>query len=245
VVLMALVSFALALGALFIKARRDINLDREAEADAAETLRELLRQRTLLLDEVNHRVKNSLQQIASVVRLQSRTAAHGETREALGKTLSRIMAVGRVHEQAYKSSEEVGHFDAGLYAQTLAVDLVGSMGRDDIALETDVETAQLELKQASPIALILNELITNALKYGCPEGQPSRLRVAFKAEPETYRLSVSDEGPGLPADFSLNGKNSLGMRAIQALARQLDGQLSVDESPVGAAFSVRFPRSIP
>lgn len=243
VILAALLIFAAILALLFIKALRDISLDREAEADAAERLRRLLADRTLLLDEVNHRVKNSLQQIASVVRLQARSVEHADAREALDKTLDRIMAVGRVHEQLYKSGDTVGAFDAGRYAETLARDLVDSLGREDIELETMIEQAQLDLRQAVPLALILNELITNALKYGCPADRPSKITVRFGTDGELYRLSVGDDGDGLPKDFSPTAKRGLGMRAIEALARQLGGRFEIEQPASGASFAVIFPRS--
>lgn len=243
VIAAALLLFGLTLALLFIKALRDISLDREAEADSAERLRRLLADRTLLLDEVNHRVKNSLQQIASVVRLQARSVGHADAREALDKTLDRIMAVGRVHEQLYKSGETVGAFDAGAYAEALAHDLVESMGREDVELETEVEAARLELKQAVPLALILNELITNALKYGCPPEKPCRIRVKFGTDGELYRLSVADDGDGLPKDFSPATKRGLGMRAIEALARQLGGRFEIERPKAGASFAVIFPKS--
>ena len=244
VVLVALVGFAVILAALFIKAVRDIDLDREAEAAVARRLRQLLADRSLLLDEVNHRVKNSLQQIASVVRLQARAVAHPDAKDALNKTLDRIMAVGRVHEQLYKAGGEVGQFDAGLYAETLARELVESLGREDVVLETEVTPALLDLRQAVPLALILNELITNALKYGCPLGKPCRIRVVFETQGETYRLSVSDEGPGLPQGAAPKTTKSLGMRAIQALVRQLEGEFIVGQPQIGATFAVVFPRSL-
>jgi two-component sensor histidine kinase len=243
IILATLAAFAVALAILFFRAVRDIDLDRAAEADVAQRLRQLLADRTLLLDEVNHRVKNSLQQIASVVRLQSRSVAHADAREALDKTLDRIMAVGRVHEQLYKAGGEVGQFDAGLYAETLARELVESLGREDVALETEVAPAPLDVRQAVPLALILNELITNALKYGCPAGQPCRIRVVFGAEGGNYRLSVSDDGPGPPGNALPKITKSLGMRAIQALVRQLEGEFIVEQPQIGAAFSVVFPRS--
>lgn len=243
VMVTALIAFAILLAALFVKALRDINLDREVEADIAERLRVLLAECTLLLEEVNHRVKNSLQQIASVVRLQARAAKHDDAREALEKTLDRIIAVGRVHEQLYKSSGEVGVFDAGAYAKALAHDLVNSMARDDVELVTEVEPVTLDLRQAVPLALILNELVTNALKYGCPTGRPSRVRVGLGSEGEAYRLSVSDDGDGLPKGFTPRTNKSLGMRAIEALARQLGGRFVVEQPERGAAFAVVFPRS--
>ncbi|MBT9473577.1 MAG: CHASE3 domain-containing protein [Pseudomonadota bacterium] len=239
----ALLIFAGLLAMLFVKALRDISLDREVEADTAERLRVLLADRTLLLDEVNHRVKNSLQQIASVVRLQSRTVEHADSREALEKTLDRIIAVGRVHEQLYKAGGRIGYFDAGHYAEALARDLVESLGREDVALETEIQSAVLDVRQAVPLALILNELITNALKYGCPPDRPSRIRVAFGTEGEGYRLTVSDDGDGLPAGFTPDTKKSLGMRAIEALARQLGGRFEIGQPTRGAAFAVLFPRS--
>lgn len=244
VLVFLLTGFGAALALLFIRAQRDLSLDREAEADTSERLRALLADRTLLLDEVNHRVKNSLQQIASVVRLQSRSVPHGAAREALEKTLDRIMAVGRVHEQLYKSGGEVGLFDAGHYAKALAHDLVDSLGRDDVRLTTEVEAHVLDLRQAVPLALILNELITNALKYGCPDDRPCAIHVGFGTDGQEFRLSVSDDGMGLPKGFTPRSKNSLGMRAIEALARQLGGRFVVEQPEAGAAFAVVFPRNL-
>lgn len=241
--IVSLVVFSLLLSALFIKAIRDISLDREAESEAAEHLRELVAQRTLLLDEVNHRVKNSLQQIASVVRLQARAADHEAVRTALDKALARIMAVGRVHERMYKS-DQLGLFDAGAYAEALARELVDSLARDDVALAIDVEPVMLDMRQAGPIALILNELVTNALKYGCPEDRACRIRVALRTFGANCRLSVSDEGEGLPENFSITSKAGLGMRAVDALAKQLGGQLRVEPRKAGAAFAVEFPLGV-
>lgn len=243
VIIASLMIFAALLALLFFKALRDISLDREAEADVAQQLRRLLDDRTLLLDEVNHRVKNSLQQIASVVRLQARSVEHADAREALNRTLDRIIAVGRVHEQMYKTDDAIGAFDAGRYTEALAQDLVGSLGRDDVALETAIEHAVLDVKQAVPLALILNELITNALKYGCPPDRASTIRVAFGTEGELYRLSVADDGEGLPKDFSPAQRKSLGMRAVEALARQLGGRFEIEQPKAGASFAVVFPRS--
>lgn len=243
VMLIALAAFTILLGWLFVKAMRDISLDREVEADNAERLTSLLADRTLLLDEVNHRVKNSLQQIASVVRLQSRALPDGEAREALEKTLDRIIAVGRVHEQLYRSGGEVGVFDASAYAAGLAHDLVTSLGREDLTLETEMAPVTLDVRQAVPLALILNELVTNALKYGCPVDRPCRIRVGLGTEGQDVRLSVSDDGEGLPEGFLPRSKTSLGMRAIEALARQLGGRFVIEQPVSGAAFAVVFPRS--
>ncbi|WP_304192321.1 sensor histidine kinase [Phenylobacterium aquaticum] len=240
----ALALFAVLLAAVVVRTLREIDLDREAEADAAERLRDLLADRTLLIDEVNHRVKNSLQQIASVVRLQSRASPHADTREALEKTLDRIMAVGRVHEQLYRSGEMLGDFDAGLYAETLSRELVASLGREEVTLETQVISAKLDVRQATPLALILNELITNALKYGCPPGRPCKIRVTLGTEEGAYRLSVSDDGQGLPPNFDPRRGKSLGMRAIDALTRQLQGRFIIETAEVGAHFALVFPRSL-
>ncbi|MDF2902116.1 MAG: hypothetical protein K0Q62_2175, partial [Phenylobacterium sp.] len=166
-----------------------------------------------------------------------------DAREALEKTLDRIIAVGRVHEQLYKAGGQVGSFDAGPYAESLARDLVDSLGREDVVLDTDIQPTILDIRQAAPLALILNELITNALKYGCPADRPSRIRVTLGTEGDDHRLSVADEGDGLKEDFTPDAKKSLGMRAIEALARQLGGRFEIERPEVGAAFAVLFPRS--
>jgi len=243
VIIASALIFAALLALMFFKALRDISLDREAEADVSEQLRRLLADRELLLAEVNHRVKNSLQQIASVVRLQARSVEQPEAREALDKTLDRIIAVGRVHEQLYTAGDEVGAFDAGRYAEGLARDLIDSLGREDIELTTEVEAVMLNVRHAVPLALILNELVTNALKYGCPADRASRITVVLGTEGELLRLSVADEGDGLPSAFSPTASKSLGMRAIEALARQLGGSFEIGQPKVGASFAVVFPRS--
>lgn len=243
VLIVTVVVFALTLTGLFAHGLREIALDRETEAKQTEELRKLLGERTLLLAEVNHRVKNSLQQVASVIRLQTRTVGHEGARQALNDALSRIMAVGRVHEQLYRGAD-VGEFDAGEYAGVLARELVDSMGRDEVELQLEVTPAKLDLVQAVPLALILNELVTNALKYGCLPDTRACLRVGFSAVEGHYRLSVADNGPGVPGDFSPESSKSLGMRVIQALTKQLNGRLVVERPPVGAEFAVVFPKGV-
>lgn len=242
-IIVALLGFAALLSAMFTLAMRNLNREREAEANDADRLRALLAERNLLIDEVNHRVKNSLQQIASVVRLQARASQHPEAREALQKTLDRIMAVGRVHEQLYRAGGDIGQFDAGAYVETLSRELVEALGRDDITLVTEVEPAHLHMRQAAPLAIILNELMTNALKYGCPPGAPCAITVTFGPEGEEHRLSVADNGPGLPTDFTPRSTASLGLRAIEALARQLGGRFVIESPATGACFAILFPRS--
>ncbi len=239
---LSLVAFGLILAWLFVKMNRDIGLDREIEAEQVEQLRQLLAERELLIDEVNHRVKNSLQQVASVVRLQARALELGPAREALDKTLTRIMAVGRVHEQLYKGEGAYGQFDAGAYAEELARDLVKSLARDDVRLTTEVDSVELDMRRAAPLALVLNELVTNAVKYGCPAGRPGEIHVGLRAQGDRYRLSVSDQGDGLPKGFSITSTNTLGMRAVAALAKQLGGRLEVERRSGGATFAVAFPR---
>lgn len=244
--LAALVVFAVVLTGLFVRAIRDLELERQVEEQTTRRLEGLLADRTLLIDEVNHRAKNSLQQIASVIRLQSRAVAHPEARAALERTLERIMAVGRVHEQLYKATEtqDVGAFDAGAYVEGLTHELVNSMGRDDIALTTDIEAMWLDISQAVPLALVLNELITNALKYGCPEQQACHLDVHFRREGENCRLSITDQGPGLPKSFAAATSKSLGLKVVEALSRQLGGRLEIDQPEVGARFAVAFPHRV-
>lgn len=191
----------------------------------------------LLFQEVNHRVKNSLQIVAGMIQLQMRGLAEPEAQKVLSDALGRLQAVSRVHEQLYKN-DVLGAVNADGYLRQLCTDLVGSLVPDgSCTVEIDLDPIEIPLDRAVPLALIVSELMTNAVKYARRDGGGGAvcwLRVSLKRLPEgRMRLEVADNGPGLPPGFRPEGSQSLGMRVVGSLARQLDGTLDFASDPGG------------
>ncbi len=244
-----LIGFALILGAFVWFGLRRLEEERRKEKEAADRLAELveekeslLKQRELLLQEVNHRVKNSLSQIAGVLRLQMRGLDEGDARQTLGLALTRIMAIGRVHEQMYKT-EQIGVVNAVRFLEPLCREIVETLlppgsGR----LELEIEPLSLPMVKAVPLSLLVNELLTNAAKYAVREDGACVIRLELKADGAlAARLVVSDNGPGLPHGFDIEASRSLGMRLVSALAAQLDGTLTMASDGNGTRFELVVP----
>lgn len=206
-----------------------------------ETLAALLKQKELLFKEVNHRVKNSLQLVSSLLQLQRLSLRDPSAAHHLDDAVARVNAIAAIHERLYRS-DDVTTVDFATYLSILCKDLeqtVHAGGRawsvqvtaDDVTVPTD---------EALPMALIVNELVTNAIKHSSPDPGRCRVEVRYIAGP-VRSLSVADEGRGLPADFMIGpGRGSLGMDLVTALTRQLKGRLEVERLDPGTRFTVVF-----
>jgi PAS domain S-box-containing protein len=195
-----------------------------------------------LFGQVHHRVKNSLQLVASLLNLQGRML--GEPAETqFAEANRRVLTVAQVHERLYRtgriSSVEFGEFLGGLCRDTERAAMVG--GRD-CAIAVEAATGvELPTERVVPLALIVNELLGNALAHAYPGGAGAEMRVAFEALDEgRHRLSVEDRGVGLPEGFDVARSRSLGMKLVQALARQVEGRLAVERLTPGTRFTVEF-----
>jgi two-component sensor histidine kinase len=145
-----------------------------------------------------------------------------------------------IHEQLYQN-DDMSSIDLAEYARDLVVQLFSSYSPSSlITYRLAVAPTNLTIEQSIPCGLILNELITNALKYAYPEGQ-GEIVIRVFTKGERVWMIVSDEGVGMPSEFNLKSSNSLGMNIIDVLTTQLDGQLKIG-APPGASFSVDFPR---
>lgn len=210
-------------------------------------LKEALAQKDVLFGELQHRVKNSLALIASLLSLESSTLPEGQARHALESARSRIDSIAQLYQKLY-SSRSVSDISIGDYLRNVAVSVVESLSEDDarIALEFESTDAILDTKRAVSVGLVLNEFVVNAIKYGCPGGK-GRIRIGLEKVDGDLRLVVSDEGPGLPPGFSLPDKGweggSLGFTLVSQLVGQLSGRLSAGPGPGGrgAAFTVSLP----
>jgi two-component sensor histidine kinase len=166
-------------------------------------------------------VKNNLQMVTSLVQLQ-RQGMDAAGREALDALARRIGEIAALHEQLYRGRQP-DRIEFAAYLTALC-DRLASLSNRPISCEVDqAAVATMPVDTAIPLALLLNELITNAAKYGGPPGQPIEVSVRRGADGKGHAISVRDHGPGLPADA--DRRTSIGMRLINALARQLDAEL--------------------
>lgn len=224
-------------------------LDITAQKDVERDLRQTLEDREILLREVHHRVKNNLQIICSLISLKIEAESSPHTRNTLRETLARIRSMGLIHEHLYRQGS-FAVIPMGAYTTELARHLQGLFtpsGSVAVTVTVDIPPElKLPLDQAISCGLLLNELVTNALKHAFvpapPPGQAPRVRIAMERRERFLVLVVEDNGVGFPAppqdDETYAG--SLGMRIVQALTRQLDGTLRFDPGP-GCRVVMEFP----
>jgi two-component sensor histidine kinase len=194
-----------------------------------ERLRESLAEKEVLLREVHHRVKNNLQLISSLINLQLAVVPTGAARTALQECQGRIHAVAVVHDAIY-SARDYARVPIAEYARGLASSVFHALGAvpRDVSLELEIGDLQLPVDRAIPCGLILNELLTNALKHAFPNGRPGVVRVVVdELADERLRMRVIDNGVGLPAGFVPEHCSSVGMQVLSALVEQLDATLEV------------------
>lgn len=214
-------------------------------ARSKEALVASLREKEALLKEVHHRVKNNLQVIASLLRLEGRRIDHDITKSVLAEMQGRIRAMALLHETLYRSGK-FATIDLASYLSQLANQsfrsLVGQPGA--IRLNLDLAPVQLDIDQAIPCGLIVNELVSNSFKHGFPDGRTGDLWIRLHPTDDgaTVFLSVSDSGAGLARDFEVRRQRSLGLQLVSDLARQLQGSLKIGPGPE-AVFEVTFSRT--
>jgi PAS domain S-box-containing protein len=222
-------------------------ITRRKRAEAA--TQAMLAEKTALLNEVHHRVKNNLQVISSLLRLESARSGQDETRLLLKSMQSRIQSMALLHETLYRAGTFAA-VDLGAYLKQLAAQAFRTLQTPEggVRLEVDVTAVQVSMDQATPCGLLVNELISNALKHGFPDGRAGEVRIALhrvgtdeKAGGSVrrceVRLCVSNTGVGLPPDFAQKRQSSLGLQLVTSLSRQLGGELVVGP---GATFSLVF-----
>ncbi|MGO9307784.1 MAG: histidine kinase dimerization/phosphoacceptor domain -containing protein [Spirochaetia bacterium] len=208
------------------------------------------RRKEILLKEIHHRVKNNLQVISSLLALQAGAAKDTHTRDLLHESRNRVHSMALIHEKLYQSSDERG-VSFNSYVKDLAAHLRHSYAGNSeaVTMEIDVEEITLDMDILVPCGLIINELLSNALKYAFPEGRTGTIRAAMRQDAaetsaegsRTLVLTVSDDGVGLPADVDVSAPRTLGLRIVNTLVSQLHGTLVTGNGP-GASFTLRFPQ---
>lgn len=205
---------------------------------AAQTaeLERALEQKTALLHEVDHRVKNNLQLIASLLLLQSRRTSEPAAREALRGMLERVNAVATVHRRLFQN-EDVQRFDVADFVRDLVGDMVGATGREDIRAHLDLAPVSIPAAQAAPLALVLSEALSNSVRHAFPAGRGGDIQVTVAREADRARIEIADNGVGRTGA----GADGFGSTVMQLLCRQLKAQCAVEDACPGVRIVVTLP----
>jgi len=214
-----------------------------ARARAEESLRASVREKETLLKEIHHRVKNNLQIVSSLHFLQSRKVDDPHAREVFREGQNRIQSMALVHERLYRT-EDLARVDFGEYLQTLTSQLARSyqVPAERVQIETRTHDIRLTVNKAIPCGLIVNELVSNALKYAFPEERSGSVVVDVGPDPQRpggLLLSVADDGVGWPAGVDFRKTQSLGLELVCSLVGQLAGTIERGEGP-GTRFRIAF-----
>jgi len=211
-------------------------------------LRESLKEKEILLQEVNHRVKNNLQVILSLFALQGESTDDPERIAMLSEIRLRIQSMAMIHEKIYKS-ERLGQINFHQYVKDLTTEIFHtySTSSGSVRLNLEVAPVSLEINRAVPFALILNELTSNALKYAFTAKEKGNLSISLNLEKDKLLLlTVCDDGIGIPKKIQFSNTKTLGLRLVRVLTRQLNGKAELKENPYckksrGTMFVFRFP----
>ncbi|MGD0781490.1 MAG: PAS domain S-box protein [Candidatus Aminicenantales bacterium] len=217
---------------------RDISERKKSE----NAMRAALAEKEVLIREIHHRVKNNMQVIISLLRLQARTITDPERREVFSVTQDRIRSMALVHEKLYHSRNLAG-IDFKSYIQSLVSHLGNSAGPSSAArvrIELELEDVELNINKAVPCGLILNEWITNAFKYAFPGERTGTIRIRLEApSPGGVRLTVADDGVGLPETIDPLKPETLGLQIVSDLARQIDAEIGIERRG-GTSYTLAF-----
>jgi two-component sensor histidine kinase len=225
---------------LYEQAQQELGERKRAE----EQLKTSLAEKEVLLQEIHHRVKNNLQVISSLLYLQSLGVDDPQLLTILQESRNRVRSMALVHEHLYQTDYPT-HVDAAKYVRTLTNYLLRSyeVRADQIKLQIEVDDLRLGIDTAVPCGLLVNELVSNALKHAFPDGQRGTIRVALQAMTnKDHRLLVADDGIGLSGKLEERNGDSLGLRLVQTLTQQLEGVIDLDTS-AGTRFEIVFPVS--
>ena len=200
-------------------------------------LKAALERQHFLMKEMNHRVKNSLSIVSSMLHMQAREVDNAEFTEKFEEASMRVAAVARAHERLYRNND-FESIDLGHYMEEICKDMDTSVAHCTIHVNTQ-RGMNMKIDNAISVALIIVELITNCAKYAYPNQTQGQIWVEIKRQPDmSILLSVRDEGAGLPADFSPTKARGLGMRIVAALSGQLNAKLGFERHSVGSQFTL-------
>jgi PAS domain S-box-containing protein len=214
----------------------------EATRAYAEHVKASLAEKEVMLKEIHHRVKNNLQVISSLLNLQSAYVEDPAALQMFTESRDRIHSMALIHEQLYQSAN-LAKVDFKEYVESLTALVFHSYSHrgESIALRTLIDNVSLSIDLAVCLGLIISELVSNCLKYAFPHGRTGEISVVLREDrdPKTYRLTVADNGVGMPRDFNFRTASTLGMQLVNMLSGQIGGSIKID-SRTGTEFALTF-----
>jgi two-component sensor histidine kinase len=205
-------------------------------------LQTALDQRTALVHELDHRVKNNLQLISSLMLMQARRSADPAVKLALAGMIERLNAVATVHRRLFQS-EDIDRFDISIFVRDLVADLAGSSGRKDLRFDCDLAPVQVPAAKAASLALLINELLTNALRHAFPEGRAGRVAITIVKNNGELRIEIIDDGVGMggPSGGSADEQRGFGLTIVELLGRQLQARITREDAGPGVRTRIVLP----
>ncbi len=199
-----------------------------------------LKEKEILLKEIHHRVKNNMQVISSLLSLQAKQVRDPNGRELIRESQNRVMSIALVHEKLYQS-KSLARIDFSDYIRKVAENLFQSYGvpKAKIGLVINAENTYLPISKAIPLGLILNELLSNSLKYAFPENRAGVISIDFSSSGAQYILNFRDDGIGLPEGIDLDHTETLGLQLVSSLAQQIQGTVT-RMSGAGTGYRIEF-----
>lgn len=215
---------------------RDITERKRAGEQAARALKE----KTVLLQEIHHRVKNNMQVIYSLLNLQAKGISDQAVRAKFEESRDRVLSMALIHEQLYRATD-LARVDFKRYLHGLIHHIADTYQRHDVTVTVDMETVFLDVNIGIPCGLIVNELVSNSLKYAFPQGRAGAIRVGIIVTGMgDYLLFVEDNGIGLPQELDVRGTSTLGLQLVNGLSSQIHGQIELNRVD-GTRFAITFP----
>lgn len=208
-------------------------------------LTQALAQKTALLHEVDHRVKNNLQLISSLLLLQNRRVTDPAVKASLRGMLERVSAIATVHRRLFQS-EDVERFDVSAFVRDLVNDMMGAARRDDVKVSLDLERIDIAASKAAPLALVISELFSNALRHAFPpqalEGREGEILIRIARGDDDFRIEIADNGVGMESSASSGAPGAgFGLTIVQLLCQQLKARSETTSADPGTRVVVRLP----
>ena len=216
-----------------------LGLEASRRKEAEENLKASLKEKEILMKEIHHRAKNNLTIISSLLNIQSRYISDKEARDVFKESQNRARSMALIHEKLYRS-DELKEINFGEYIKNLTAELFHSYQTSSgIKLVMDIEDVDLDINTSVPLALIVNEIVTNSLKYAFPDKKTGNISVSFNKKCDELQLVVEDNGIGFPGDLDFKNTNSLGMQLVTSLTEQIKGNIKLKRDN-GTKFIIDF-----